>query len=75
MKLLYSKKDFENFYHYDKKYLKESVYPKEYPCIARKVVCGGGLAGEWIDHKFTYIDKKYDLCSFLAGYNTASNEN
>ena len=33
MKLINDKKEFEEFYPYDKKYIKE--YPKEYPCIVK----------------------------------------
>jgi hypothetical protein len=33
MKIINNKKEFEEFYPYDKKYIKE--YPQEYPCIAK----------------------------------------
>lgn len=45
-----NKKEFEEFYPYDKQYIDE--YPKEYPCIVRWDTQGGGLMG---DYKQVYI--------------------
>lgn len=50
MKLINDKKEFEEFYPYDKKHIKE--YPKEYPCIVKCESEERGLMG---DEKVVYV--------------------
>jgi len=47
--------EFENFYPYDKKYIKE--YPKEYPCVVKWEYEGGGLMGDYRQVYVAYFPK------------------
>ena len=68
MKIIKTPEEFESFYYYDKKYLKTKDYPKKYPCICEQIEQGGGVAGEWVEHRITYIPKWADLKSWLEGF-------
>jgi hypothetical protein len=50
MKIVNDKKEFEEFYPYDKKYIKE--YPKEYPCVVKCEFEERGIMG---DEKVVYV--------------------
>jgi hypothetical protein len=67
-KIIHNKEEFENNYYYDKKYLKEKNYPKHYPCILLQEHEDGGIGGSYVSHTIVYVDKKYDLKSFMAGF-------
>ena len=49
------KREFEQFYPYDTKYIKE--YPKEYPCYCKVEVRDGGIVGDWKQVYVAYIPK------------------
>jgi len=61
-------KEFEEFFPYPKKYIKN--YPKEYPCICRRSLEGGGLTGEYYNVYVTYFPKNVTPNeAFLIGLN------
>lgn len=68
--IINNNEEFELFYPYEKKYVKQYPYPKEYPCVCRWFTEGGGLMGEYRQVYVTYFPK--DLTpeqAFLAGIN------
>lgn len=64
--IINNKEDFEEFYPYDKKYIRD--YPKEYPCICKWVYESGGLAGDYKKIYVAYFPKNTTPNeSFLIG--------
>jgi len=64
--IINNKKEFENFYPYDKKYITE--YPKKYPCICKSQEESRGIMGYERQVYVAYYPK--DLTandSFLEG--------
>jgi hypothetical protein len=53
--IIHNKEEFEEFYPYLNKEIKE--YPKEYPCVCRWYHEGGGLMGEYKQVYVTYFPK------------------
>ena len=71
MKILFTEKDFEDAWQYDKKYLdsENTSYPSSYPCIMEIYTWGGGLGGEGMSHVFINLPADpRDQEQFIAGY-------
>lgn len=66
MKKINNNEEFEDFYPYDKKYIKE--YPKEYPCVVKLEWEGGGLMGDYKQVYVAYFPKNVSIEeAFLMG--------
>lgn len=63
--IINSDKEYEERYHYDKKYIKE--YPKTYPCILVKEYVDGGLCGDGYHHSIVYPPVE-DLTTWHKGF-------
>lgn len=69
MQIIKNPKEYEAFYSYDHfKYLTPDKYPTEYPCICQYIKHGGGLGGEYVEHKITYCPEWADWNSWVKGF-------
>ncbi len=66
--VIYNKKEFENFYPYDKKYINE--YPKEYPCVVKQECVNLGIMGDEKRIYVAYFPKNLSVQeAFIFGLN------
>jgi len=72
MIIINNKQEFIDNYYY--KGYKPEKYPKKYPCILIHEDCGGGLMGEYVNHKFVYFPKGCDKKSFMLGLKYSNEE-
>lgn len=64
-KLIFDKKAFEDFYHYQSPPL---AFPRRYPCIVRRIYHDGGLGGGSVEHQIVYFPSKVNHYDFLIGF-------
>lgn len=57
--IINNKKEFEEFYPYEKKYIEE--YPKEYLCVVKSKSEGGGISGYYEQVYVAYYPKNLPL--------------
>jgi len=72
MQLIQNRKQFKENYPYKNCKISPPEYPKRYPCIMEIIEMNGGLGGDYKVVEFTYINPKWDLNSFLAGFKAGS---
>lgn len=65
MKVINSSKEYKDFYPYKSP---PEECPSEYPCICEIIEGGGGIGGEWMEVKITYIPKDVDRESWIKGF-------
>ena len=65
--IIYNKEQFEEFYFYSKDQIKESDYPKEYPCVCKQKYWDGGLVGSHVDHVIIYAPKNVNKIDYFDG--------